>query len=207
MKTIWLDVDGVLLDYTRAFLSFTGIDTLGTTYDNYLDYDLTKLFETPDDCYKAMLAFSMSKKFGELRPIANKLDLEMLHNLGFKLNILTQLSAPPQARANRIRNLTLNFGGVFDKVIFTNRGQCKLDYIAAKISVTGDILVEDNPTLLLKAEDQRERLRRDTGLVHPLTVYAVRHPYNMAVVDKLKYVQAAPDFKTIASWLIHETVG
>ena len=195
MKTLWLDVDGVLLDYTRPFLAFTGIDTLGITYDNLFDYDLTKLFRSPDDCELAMLRFAMSKDFDKLQAIADVHDLATLKNMGYSLRVITQLPAPPEAKKARIRNLTQNFGAIFDAIVFTVPGQCKLELIQQSHQ-PGErtILVEDNPNLLRKADCQS----------HNIEVYAVGHPYNMDAIKDLNNVPVGHDFSRIAGWIVHD---
>lgn len=198
--TIWLDVDGVLLDYTNPFLQFTGIDTTGVTYDNLFDYDLTKLFRAKEDCDNAMLRFAVSDEFKNLPPIAHRHDLEMLKNMGFSLQIITQLPAPPKSKIARIKNLTQNFGAVFDGVHFTIPGQCKLSYIRdIEFNLHNDyhILVEDNPNLLAKAEGELE-LQMLTRNKARYEVYAVVHPYNQEVVSGLHRVAAKANFSGVA---------
>jgi hypothetical protein len=175
-KVLWLDVDGVLLDYTRAFLKFAG---LGTTYEDLTGYDLTTLFETKEQCWDTMKAFACSKEFADLPVHTPAFYLHALKNAGYDLRIITQLTAPAHARKNRIANLTNVYGGIFSEIVFTNIGECKLDYLWDRWCREGDfgdmgadsyILIEDNPKLLLKADD-----RENYGYVE---VMAIEHPYN-----------------------------
>jgi hypothetical protein len=175
-KVLWLDVDGVLLDYTRAFLKFAG---LGTTYEDLTSYDLTTLFDTKEQCWDTMKAFACSQEFADLPVHTPAFYLHALKNAGYDLRIITQLTAPAHARKNRIANLTNVYGGIFSEIVFTEMGQCKMDHLWGSWCGEGDfgdmgaesyILVEDNPKLLLKADDR--------NLYGYVEVLAVEHPYN-----------------------------
>jgi hypothetical protein len=177
-KVLWLDVDGVLLDYTSAFLKYAESHL---TYETLLDYDLTKLFATPDDCWKKMREFTMSVEFANLPAIAQYGHIHGLKNAGYELRIITQLTAPSVARKNRIANLTYIFGSPFSEVVFTEHGSCKLEYLAGRKDGEPDaeyILVEDNPRLLDKADEH--------GHLFPVEVLAISHPYNKDVIEQLE---------------------
>lgn len=196
-KVLWLDVDGVLLDYTRAFLKFAG---LGTTYEDLTGYDLTKLFETKEQCWDTMKKFACSYEFANLPVHTDAFYLHALKNAGYDLRIITQLTAPPHARKNRIANLTNVYGGIFSEIVFTDMGQCKLDYLWERWSAETDdvdyILVEDNPHLLTKH-----------CVIDPqwLETLAVEHPYNKASIAELPLAKH-PSFVGVYHKLIDRVV-
>jgi len=199
-NTIWLDVDGVLLDYTRAFLEFTGLGKKGVTYDNLFDYDLTKLFPSADACYAAMLEFTKSERFMYLQAIAKRRDVEMLKNIGFTLKVITQLPTDSPFKVNRVRNLTTFFGPVFDEVIFTDRGQSKLDYIIERPEYRQGLnwLIEDNPILLVEVDAFIGQQIKIHGGKTNLMAIAVEHPYNTASLATLEHLVVVPNFEVAA---------
>lgn len=186
-KTIWFDVDGVLLDYTRAFLDFTGLSSRGIEYHNLTDYDLTKLFDTPDECHRVMLQFALSDEFRDLPSHIDGQFLWALKNLGHSLKVITKLPAPPKARLNRLMNLSEKFGPVFDEVVFTT-SECKLDFLK-KRNDPNAIILEDNPDFLRKAEDSiLVGLLDQVPAPHP-EVMAIIHPYNAHIAKELTLIR------------------
>lgn len=189
-KVCWLDVDGVLLDYTSAFLDFARPhmkeESKDISYGTLLDYDLTRLFHEPDICYGVMKEFASSQEFANLPVHTDAFYLHALKNAGYDLRIITQLTAPPHARKNRIANLTNVYGGIFSEIVFTEHGQCKLEYLAMRYmndmhsnvmgSVQEYILVEDNPKLLLKAATASYKFIETLG---------IHHPYNQAALSDI----------------------
>lgn len=191
-RVLWLDVDGVLLDYTRAFLEFS---KRSIKYEEMTTYDLTVLFDSKEECFEQMKAFASSYAFANLPVHTDAFYLHALKNAGYDLRIITQLTAPAQARKNRIANLTNVYGGIFSEIVFTQHGQCKLDYLERRWrhdnSVNYDnpyILVEDNPVLLGKAENQYHAER---SLIQ---VYGITHPYNTLSTSYMTGVRLFPSF-------------
>lgn len=196
-KRVWVDVDGVLLDYTRAYLAFTGLDKKGVTYDNLFDYDLTKLFESADAAHDAMDAFHNSKEFANLPCLINKHSLYLLGMSGYSLQFITQLQDSGMAREYRMANLMRHFGLIPDKVHFTERGQCKLEYIEKLYPGEEVIIVEDNPILLNKIEDRMMYDLIERGTTN-IQAYAVVHPYNMHYAQVYSYVIPVRSFDNAA---------
>ena len=204
MKTIlWLDVDGVLLDYTRPFLRFAG---LPQTYETLFDYDLRKLFVTGDECLNTMLRFAQSEEFAALPPIADGVMLEALKNAGYELRIITKLPAPPKAKISRIVNLTEEFGPVFSEVVFTGATDCKFDYLIQRKEHEPDAeytIIEDNPEFLRKADG---KFMEHPELASKLEVIGIRHPYNADTVPDLMRINAFNNFDNAAYSLLHRKV-
>lgn len=204
MKTIlWLDVDGVLLDYTRPFLRFAG---LPQTYETLFDYDLRKLFGSEDECTNTMLRFARSEEFASLPPIADYVILEALKNAGYELRIITKLPAPPQAKINRILNLTEEFGPIFSEVVFTGATECKFDYLIKRKEQEPDesyTIIEDNPEFLRKADNA---FIENMELISKLEVVGIRHPYNADTMPDLKLIHAYDNIDNAAYSLLHRKV-
>lgn len=168
-KTLWLDVDGVLLDYTRPFLKFAA---LPMKYDDVFDYALSKLFVTGDECAAMMTKFHTDPVFATLPVIANKHLLLALKDYGYSLKIITKLPDEGDARKHRHTNLVTHFGEMFDQIVFVDK-ECKLEYLQHQDG--HNVLIEDNSWLLDKYENGS----------WPIEVLAIKHPYNKSVTDKL----------------------
>lgn len=185
---IWFDADGVLLDYTDPFLKFIGSDL---NYSTLLDYDLTKLFDTPEKCRLAMLRFTETPVFEQLPRICHPLFLASLKNVGYDLKVITKLPASKKAKVRRIENLSWHFGPVFSEVVFTGEGECKLDYLEHRyehfLSDRDMVLIEDNPDLLIKHELKLEAPYGRNR--YPIEVLAIRHTYNRTVCNRLKHTR------------------
>lgn len=206
--TIWIDVDGVLLDYTRAFLKYTGLDRLGVQYENLFDYDLTKLFKSAEECHDVMHQFTQSKAFMQLPVIARIQDLEMLKNMGFALKVITMLPTETHYKLNRVKALTTAFGPVFDEIIFTERSQNKLEFIRNRPEwFTGPTyLIEDNPVLLSQVSQfmkQELQLNADPGIV----VFGIKHPYNKSARGDAEMVQWVDSFEAAAYNIAMEEIN
>lgn len=209
-RVIWLDVDGVLLDYTSAFLKFSGLDKQGHTYDNIFDYNLSKLFRGGlEECRAVMYRFTQSEDFKSLSCIALLQDVEMLFNMGFKLRIITTLPTDAQYKVTRVKALTAHFGAVFDEMVFTDWTDSKLDYVLNRSVAEGGthIIIEDNPKLLIEVDEFLER--KHTAYHYPmrnLICYAIRHPYNYIELSKMKQVIVCHDFHHVAGMIATEAL-
>lgn len=193
-EVIWLDVDGVLLDYVRPFFKFAD---LPITYEELPTYNFLNYFESPKHGVDKMRDFCNSDVFANLDPIADPVLLASLKNAGYELRIITQLVGEPFARINRIKNLTRLFGPIFSEVIFTEAGQCKLDILRQKNATENGhfILIEDNPKLLLKADSFFDSWEN-------IEVHAVLHPYNREDLKRLLNVKSKDTFDHIAEELL-----
>lgn len=188
-QVLWLDVDGVLLDYTRAFIEFNGLDV---AYDDVLQYDLSELFGgDKGKTYAAMKVFHNSGHFAYLNPLVDRTKLVELKLAGYDIRVITQLTLygigyeDYKPRISRLTNLAHFYGDVFNEVVFTRSGQCKIDYIQARRRNdprTEHILLEDNPTLLEKANNFAFDIRDDRGYIY---VIGIRRPYNASALVEL----------------------
>lgn len=204
MKTsIWLDVDGVLLDYCSPFNKFAGLEEQGHTYDTITDYDYTRLFDSAAECFAKMREFAVSPEFADLPAIASVLDIEALKNMGYRVQIITQLDSAPAGKIARIRNLTRAFGNVFDAIHFTQRGECKLEYIRKNQPVPAKIIViEDNPSLLRKIDKLTAEQLKANGQTFIMGI-GVIHPYNEEALKSMEYIIPVADFAHAVEMLLH----
>lgn len=169
-RILWLDVDGVLLEYTREFFKFARIPK--STID-YSDYNLSRYFETPEKCRKTMEEFACSEQFTHLPIICNRAYLQAILQAGVELRAITKLPVPPKGRANRLINLSWAFGPIFSQVVFTNSHECKWDLLRNTYLFDAcprdQIIIEDNPDFFLAVDKAPSK---------NVKVYGVRHPYN-----------------------------
>lgn len=211
-RVIKIDVDGVLLDYTRAFLKFAPQWVLSdfsthplkeSKYEDLTQYDLSNLFSNTEHMLATMKHFHSSYEFAHLAPLARTVELEFLKNAGHKLHVITQLENIPHVRFNRLANLTHEYGSIFDKIQYTVAGQCKLDVIAEELDYEPYIIIEDNPKLLEKANatitDDLTRYGKTR-----ITAYGVRHPYNAAVLETLPAIIVVDSFGEAVNLIVKE---
>lgn len=165
-KTLWLDVDGVLLDYTKEFLKFAGLPP-----QEVKDYNLSLLFDEPEDCWAKMAEFTESTHFATLpcleSPVIIESRLKQLSNLGWDIRILTQVGGSEASRKRRVAQLTSLYGTVFEGIHFTNRGIEKVDWLTRNAPYGKNILIEDNPAVFKKPRPES------------LEVWAVLQTYNV----------------------------
>lgn len=168
---LWFDVDGVLVDYTRAFLKY---HNLPIKYEDMSSYDLLRLFPTREDGIDALKQFSLSGEIHQLQPLVRPELLWRLASMGVDMRIITQMTAPPDVHQRRIDMLKRLFGPVFTHYMFTQYPECKLDLISELIGDRTEkhILIEDNPTLLVKSIDPIQNVHQNIKTV------AILHPYN-----------------------------
>lgn len=191
-KRLWLDCDGVLLDWTRPFLQFSGLASRGVRYENIFDIDLTKLYKTPEEFYEVMHRYHESDYFHNLPSLVSPEELSVLRNMGWEIHVITQLENNPVVRMNRIGNLTKRFGAMFAQIHFTERGQSKLDYILNLYPGEKVVIVEDHPTLLKQVSDMVEDSLIERGQSQVLG-FAVVHPYNEEALRNIPNVVKVPD--------------
>lgn len=141
-KTLWLDVDGVLLNYTEAFLRCT---KRKQTLKEVTQYSLAPLFDGGmDEMLVAMEKFHNSEDFEDLEPLVSKGFLDQLIGCGYNLKLITQLEGA-KPRASRIANIEHYFPNMFNEIIFTCRGESKAAILMEMEQEKPIMVVEDNP--------------------------------------------------------------
>lgn len=169
--TIWLDCDGVLLDFLGGFSKFLGEPTPDPAC-----YNLDVLFNRPTK--GAMQEFLESREFGQLSAMADPELLKLLKRLGFDLVVVTCI--PVDSLYQRWGNLVSLYGDVFLNIIAFESWQEKLAYIDSIADKDTDILIEDDPQLLTEIA-----LRNILEPNRSLTTIGVYYRYNAALINHL----------------------
>lgn len=181
-KVLWLDCDGVLLDWTRPFLKFIKHTH---KYEDLTQYDLTGLFDNTDKMIAAIEEFNETEAYENLEPLISAEELSTLRHKGYRLRIITQCDSD-YSRELRLGNLNQTFGrSMFDLILFTRRGESKAELLRRLYPYDTIEIVEDKPSFFTEA------LR--IGGFKPM---AIRHPYN---IDELREVTQAATLVPIFS--------
>lgn len=187
--TVWLDCDGVLLDYSTAFMDFTMKNyKLGVPATELTEYNLDKYFSSHKQMFDIMREFGESAEFSQLSPLVFSTVLDSVVNAGFELKVITYM--PPtnsvEMKLSRLKNLSDKYGSVFDDVVFLSldEKQSKIKYILDNSSAPA-ALVEDHPGIILEAVNTIK-----DGVNH-FQIFAVQHGYNATMLrtHQLAYVE------------------
>lgn len=174
-RTIFFDVDGVLLDWTGPFLKYVNAPI---SQDQITDYQMTKtgLWLDTDAFMFDLKAFELTNEWQNLPALCQMTSLEALVNDGFTLRALTMCGHTPEVKARRVFNLARRFGPVFSSVQFVQHNESKVkivwEHSLGDSSGYRGILVEDKGSTLLECADFNVR------------AMGIRQPYNVA--DQLK---------------------
>lgn len=171
-KTLWLDVDGVLLDWVRPFLEYVQSPV---SYDNLTQYDFSYLFKGgTSEMVDAINEFNKTSIYENLKPMISLCDLPRLRNAEYDLNIISQVDGE-LARQLRINNLENVFGKyTFGKIVLTGRGEKKTEVLRKLEPYDTIHVVEDNPGFFKDAEKD--------GHIKGM---AINHPYNCRALREL----------------------
>lgn len=179
--TVFLDVDGVLLDYADAFLRW--LYRTNKTWDANMDepihvspgwlseYNLEKTLSpwmAPQLVRPAMNEFCGSDEWRGMPPLADIRLLEALRNCGIKLQILS--SCWPEWQPDSLLRLTKHYGPVFTGCKFCPP-QDKANFIRQymhKYNVRTGWFLEDSVDNLISVLD-----------CAPVTGMLINHPYNL----------------------------
>lgn len=182
-NVLFLDCDGVLLDWIRPFFQFCGIPV--EEADTQQTYSLVSSGHFPDlpTFLDKMQEFEQSNAWGSLPPLGTMLSLTDLKNSGLELQVVTALDVDASTAARRVRNLSYHYGPVFsgihvvggtmDKNVFIKQW-CGRQNPRDNVNVIG--LVEDKGTTLLKTAELH-RYAWDRGAEAPVS-YGIKQPYN-----------------------------
>ncbi len=176
-KTIFFDVDGVLLDWTGPFLKYVNAPISKDQVTNY-DMTTTGLWLDREAFMFDLRAFELTAEWADLPALCQMTSLEALVNDGYELHALTMCGHTPEIKARRVFNLSRKFGPVFSGVHFVTHSESKVHWIEnffdsrsmhGLLPQYASILVEDKGSIL-----------RDCH--HSGAVYGVgiRQPYNRA---------------------------
>lgn len=157
IKTIIVDVDDTIVDYSTAFFNFHGHYNIQQgyykNYDEYLnmlagreEYDFERVQQMVED-------FNISPEFANLKPRAYA--REALHELkrrNFNLHVITSCGDHSKTKQYREQNLETEFGNIFDDIIILPTMSSKTSYLKQYDSST-TLLVEDNVKNYLAAQE------------------------------------------------------
>lgn len=200
-KVLWLDVDGVLLDWLTPFLEYSGLYKEGVRASQIKDYDMSKLFKSSEQMYSTIEGFSRSSRFRELPVLADKKLLIALKNSGFDLKIITKIPYCSEAAINRLVNLS-EFGAIFSEVVLLDLHDVKCGYLYNRITREAvrphaphveHIVIEDAPDFLFMADG-----------INAFKTYGIIHEYNKHIIPRLDNVWMYPSFNAVAMQLLTE---
>jgi hypothetical protein len=164
-KILWLDVDGVLLDWVRPFLKYIKSPV---SYEDLKQYDLSFLFGGDTNrMVSAINEFNATRAYAQLEPLVSREDLQRLKDRGYELRVITQVDGHTQ-RFFRLENLVDAFGPrMISGVRFSRRGEKKAETLRSLNPYNEIEIIEDNPVFFEDAER-----------VGGFKAMAIRHPYN-----------------------------
>lgn len=176
-KVLFLDCDGVLLDWTQPFLQWHANKIGGPIMHASMveHYDMTKTGKWPnrDAFFEDLRAFEKDDAWAALPPLCTAMALQVLVNAGVELRVLTLAGHTKDCRARRVRNLSYHFGNVFSGVHFVTAEEPKHEWLAKwsdknRVGYDVDLLgiVEDKYTTLVDCYK------------YGITPYGIRQTYN-----------------------------
>lgn len=176
-KTLWLDVDGVLLEWVKPFLIYVKSPA---PYEDLKEYDLSFLFGgNVEKMVEAINAFNRTLKYTCLDPLVTREELQRLKDKGYTLNIISQVDGAT-ARAFRVKNLEDAFGeGMFDQFVLVGRGTSKAKWLQENSPEEFITVVEDNP----KFFEEAVKLNEERFNLLPII-----HPYNAKEIKELGFL-------------------
>lgn len=188
MNTVFIDVDGVLLDWIGAFLDWAYENDI--THDKngepirvkpewVKEYNLPTAmmhWMHPDAVRPALLRFEGSMRWQEMSPLADIRLLEAVKNAGVRLHILSVCT--PMNRVDSLLRLTRHYGPVFDGCTF-----CKPHEKQAYMERVyyDELAVEDSAWLI--DDCPRSMIPSSCGIQNML----VTQPYNLTGPDAAEF--------------------
>lgn len=147
--TILTDIDGVVLDWEEAFLTWMDFNGHDASVQQKKYYSIAKAFDLTEDKAKQLVRqFNASASIGFLPPLRDaQYYIKLLHEkYRYNFVAVTSLSLDPFAQQLRERNLKKLFGNAFAKCICLDTGADK-DEMLADLSkrFSGCYWIEDKP--------------------------------------------------------------
>lgn len=146
-KTLLVDCDGVLLDWSRTFQQWMAARGLVQRAGAQGYYRVQDQFGVADgEAKKYTQLFNESAAIGFLEPFRDAVPWVQKINseLGYRFVVITSLSQDPFAVKLREQNLRHHFGDVFDRVWCLDTGSDK-DHALEQYKNTGLFWCEDKP--------------------------------------------------------------
>ena len=125
-KEIILDVDGVLLDYEKAFEDYFDLTPISDTYRNFTD----RFGIDDNQILKMVNHFSLEKEFSMLEPFDGAIEsLNSFKDKGYRISIISSCGDDPYVHELRKTNLLNVFGDIFDKITLIGMRLCKAEFL------------------------------------------------------------------------------
>lgn len=138
-KEIILDVDGVLLDYEKAFEDYFNLTPISDTYRDFTD----RFGIHDDEILKMVNDFSLEKEFSMLEPFDGAIEaLNSFKDKGYKISIISSCGDNPYVHELRKTNLLNVFGDIFDKITLIGMRLCKAEFLE-EYKNTNSIWIDD----------------------------------------------------------------
>lgn len=191
-KVIFVDCDGVLLDWESAFHAW--MEKRGHVHDDSLvnSYKMSERFGLSlEEGRRSVRDFNESAAIGYLHPFRDSAwYVPMLHRkYGYRFICITSLSLDPYAHKLRMRNLDRVFGrGVIEELICLDVGADKdniLRYYGSRHP--GALWVEDKPE------------NADAGSSAGLSSVLMSHPHNATYTGPATLVE---DWRGVHDYLL-----
>lgn len=149
-KTILTDIDGVVLDWTTAFIHWMELKGYTPKDEWFGDYGLHKWYQLPEEKIKELVTeFNQSAHIGFIPPMPDSVHyIKLLADRGFKFIGITSLGDNYYSHLLRERNLKDYFGDAFQKVYCLPLRACKKDMLTQQAKFFGPhlktIWIEDH---------------------------------------------------------------
>jgi len=188
-KIILTDVDGVLLNWEYAFVTWMEEHGYKMIENGNFIYNIKKRFnlESNNKGHKLIRQFNESATIGYLPALRDSQHyVKLLGNLGYKFHVITSLSKNPNAQRLRTKNLEKLFGKVFEKFIYLDTGEDK-DAVLEQYRDTGLLWVEDKPA------------NAEAGINMGLKAVIMEHAFNLHYEGVAPFVKNWADIYTLVT--------
>lgn len=148
-NVIFFDVDGVLNEWLHPFCLYTYKRGVNLFFNDVTGYNIENMpcWTSPSQCFQFIGDFANTDTWGNLPMLANPNLLRTLHNLGYELRVLSQVSSV-EARPRRAKMLSKQYGPVFSGIHFTCHKQTKAEWLTTWLGRNQNpraVLVDDKP--------------------------------------------------------------
>lgn len=178
-KVVFFDVDGVLLEWFKPFITYANFKGIPLRFEDITGYNLEFLhhWPRPEECFKMIGDFAKTHAWANLPLLCNPKSLNVLKNMGYELRVLSQVSS---ASAQRTRTIYLSevYGPVFSGIHYTTHKTSKLqhviDFRAGNKDVERIWFLDDKPSAI----KEFYLYKGYSGLITPVGINNVNdHPY------------------------------
>ena len=191
-QVLFLDVDGVLLDWFTPFLQHVTdkrsphapIKSIGSY--GFHKHPVYKGDES--EFYHDIETFVNTKAWATLSILGRNsfYSLSYLRNMGIDLHCLTQTTASASIRMKRVENLTRAFGPTFNSINFTSHGEKKSSVV---LNIMKEQYADDAECYMV--EDDPDKM--DDMLEHGIPCFGIKHDYNVEYQGEDNSVQWLQD--------------